>query len=407
MALSEETLLDIIERGDIEACAHFFDAASEADRGGVAKTTVREYQKRWNASLEETRSSPASVETAKLAVIAAARLSDFKRLSAPVWINEEHEVAMLATRPPALIQGLVEWFVEDNPHMVRCVLHLVEAGLCRQPEHENFLLGLMAWWGHADEEEGGLIAILRAHPEFLEHDLWRLLGTEGNGEWSLAAHDKYSVDFQRWDLALVGLSEEASVSRDKLLDTTLDVLARDFAQFRSSWYSRLHEALRPTIDERARRAAAYMRLLGSSISPTVSFALKALAKLDKAKRLEPSPLLAHIGPALTAKTKSSATLALRLVGRAAASPEHKVDAALLIAAALDHESADIQGRALDMLERLDVLDEDEVREAVAGARDLIAPSVRKRLDMLLPPDSEDATPADIEPLPSEPVERTL
>ena len=58
-------------------------------------------------------------------------------------------------------------------------------------------------------------------------------------------------------------------------------LARDFAAFRAGWFSRFHDQLKPTDAERAARADAYLRLLGSGIGSTVTFAVKAVEKLAK------------------------------------------------------------------------------------------------------------------------------
>ena len=88
------------------------------------------------------------------------------------------------------------------------------------------------------------------NPDLLIDDVWRIFEVEGGGENSLAAHDKYCPDSVSWRAALVELSNDGALSRERLLDTSLDALQRGFAQFRAQWYSALHEALRPTDDER-------------------------------------------------------------------------------------------------------------------------------------------------------------
>ena len=75
-----------------------------------------------------------------------------------------------------------------------------------------------------------------------------------------------------------------------LLDASLEALSRDFVQMRSGWFSRFHEELKPSLDERAARVDRYLLLLGSTIAPTVSFAVKALQKLDR-KGLVPAEAL--------------------------------------------------------------------------------------------------------------------
>ena len=59
--------------------------------------------------------------------------------------------------------------------------------------------------------------------------------------------------------------------------------ARDFSTYRAGWFSRFHESLAPTDDERAERADAYLGLLRSRVGPTVSFAV------GGARRGSPAP----------------------------------------------------------------------------------------------------------------------
>src|SRR5262249_43927225 len=134
----------------------------------------------------------------------------------------------------------------------------------------------------------------------------------------LAARDKYAHKPEgTWLHTLVALACEGKLARDRLLDASLDALGRDFAQFRAGWFSRFHEALEPTHEERASRAERYLHLLGSRIPPTISFALKALAILDKAGQLPPQTVVEAVSPALAARQKGTVLAGLKLLDRAA------------------------------------------------------------------------------------------
>ena len=104
--------------------------------------------------------------------------------------------------------------------------------------------------------------------------------------------------------------------RERLLDVSLAALARDFATYRAGWFSRFHESLVPTDEERAQRTDAYLGLLRSSVGPTVSMAIAALVKIDGAGRLPADDLLGRIGPVLGDGPAGTAKAALGLVGRA-------------------------------------------------------------------------------------------
>ena len=144
---------------------------------------------------------------------------------------------------------------------------------------------------------------IRSTPDIRDEDVWRLFEVEGGGELSLATFDKYIGGKLAggWASALVELAADGTLSRDRLLDESLCALERDFAQFRAGWFSRFHEQLEPTLEERAVRRDQYLGLLGSSIPPTVSFAVKAIGVLDKADKLTSEDVLAHIRPVLQAR----------------------------------------------------------------------------------------------------------
>ena len=110
----------------------------------------------------------------------------------------------------------------------------------------------------------------------------------------------------------------ASIGNGYLV-ASLDALNLGFAQFRASWFSRFHESLKPTPDERAARTERYLALLASPLGPTVSFALAALKIVQRVGKLDAGAVLARIEPAIFAKTAASAKGALALLANSARS----------------------------------------------------------------------------------------
>ncbi|RSN60764.1 ribonucleotide reductase [Amycolatopsis sp. WAC 04182] len=190
---------------------------------------------------------------------------------------------------------------------------------------------------------------LRAEPEALT-ELWELLTIEGNGDASFAAFDKYVRDEDKWSTALLELTETGEVDRTRLLDLTLDVLARDFAAFRAQWYAALHEALAPTPDERTKAQHRYARLCGSGLPRTVSFAVKALSLVDKQGTLDDEVALQHLPAAAAGRGAATAELALKLAGRIADRRPELTDLAdEVFEAALTHESSGVRALATTRL----------------------------------------------------------
>ena len=139
-------------------------------------------------------------------------------------------------------------------------------------------------------------ALVADDPGLLDVEVWRLFEVEGGGEDSLANHEKFFGD--RWGAMFRDLAARDPTMRERLLDASLAALARDFSTYRAGWFSRFHESLAPTDDERARRADAYLGLLRSRVGPTVSLAVAALARIPQSDRLPPedAPRADRAGP---------------------------------------------------------------------------------------------------------------
>ncbi|WHT15829.1 DUF6493 family protein [Crossiella sp. CA-258035] len=243
---------------------------------------------------------------------------------------------ILLARPPRERAALAGWLVEwqSGWDAVRVLAREGELEPVRTPEY------FAGWfrWSRRDLNTP-LAERLRAEPGALD-EVWELLPVEGIGDASFAAFDKYvPVDCQ-WSTALAELSRTGELDRARLLETSLEVLARDFAVFRARWYASLHEALTPSPVERAGWQHGYARLCGSGVPSTVGFAVKALAAVQKAGLLDAEVALRHLPAAAAGRGAGTAKLAVRLAakaGQAAAGLAGEV-----FAAAATHESAEVR-----------------------------------------------------------------
>jgi hypothetical protein len=186
-----------------------------------------------------------------------------------------------------------------------------------------------------------------------------------------------------WTYALMRLAAEGRLDRERLLDASLDALMRDFRGTTIGWYVHFHDELEPTPDERATRLERYLMLLANPTAIIVKLGLTALKAVEDAV---PADELARAAPApLTQRQKNLAVATLSLLEHAAARDE-KARPALLEAAAqaLAHERADVQERALKLIEQY----QDEVestaaaRAVVLGLADAVAPTLRERVSAL-------------------------
>ncbi|MEO0917092.1 MAG: DUF6493 family protein, partial [Pseudomonadota bacterium] len=274
---------------------------------------------------------------------------------------------------PDWIDAWVTSVIEDSPHTIQRIAPVWENGLCPRPTSDAFILG---YYAKGSVHSSGEIE----EDVFLSQDVWRFFEVEGGGEFSLAACDKYTTPASSWERKLLDYAEAGKLDRGRLLDASLDALERDFGQFVAGWYSRFHKALKPTPEETVDRAARYLKLLSSTVPPTVSFAIQAVQVADKAGAVSAQAMLDAVEPTLLARAKGTVTAGLRLVASAAKrDPSLSIKAAQVASLALVAEDAGLQTKALDLIDKLGGAQDDAVRAAVAEYVPLAAPPVRARM----------------------------
>ncbi|KRD43411.1 hypothetical protein ASE38_03935 [Cellulomonas sp. Root930] len=269
----------------------------------------------------------------------------------------------------------------------RTIRILERRGFASPPHDDTYTLALVGGLGVADTA-----ATLRADPQLLATELWRIFEVEGGGEVSLTAVDKYSHDDDNsWAATIRLLVASGDLDRDRVLDATLAALDRDFSAFRAGWFSRLWVSLEPTADESAARQSALRSLLRSDVKPTVALAVTHLRAVAGAGRMDDADTARALGPAALAPVKGTALAALRLVRDLYATGGASRDDVVHVASeALGHTHADVQRSAATLLVELGA------RDVVASMRAALAPSVA--VDFVAAahalPEPEPATPAD-------------
>ena len=369
-AMTPDDLERAVLDGDTTRVVALLTGATEAERlaCGARMVRLRKEHGDWT-SLATDRARNEATLLALLGTGTAAQIAAGRRMG-------RHEAArtVLRLRPEALLVELVPWMLERlGWQFVRA---LVRDGTIPRPSGDAYIVGMLD--GFIDAPE-----LLRDDPDLLDHEVWRAFEVEGTGDHSLADHDKYTPDAKSWSRALLDLAG-SRLDRSRLLDASLAALERDFPAFRAGWYSRFHEAMAPTPAERAARVDTYLRLLRSPVAPTVTFAVAALAIVEKSGRLDGDLLLAHVEPAVGVRAAGTAKAALRLIELAVRADPTLAGAAVRPAsAALVHGSADVQGRAIVLFETVLGPVDPETAALLAERGDDVAASIRPRLDALV------------------------
>lgn len=355
--ITKEKLESIICNGELDQLRALCRECAPEERTKFHTVAAKLYDEaskdRWLQPVEARRwnhiTRPITLNTAMIAALlfaSEAQLRKF-RFSVP-----EEAIAILQEIKPSWLPILGDILLEHGTGGFLTVRKLMKLDLIDKPKSENYFVALFAAprWSRTDQGKY-LTDYLLANEDLLE-DVWRLFEIEGDQEHNFASADKYTQQENTWETAFMKLSEEGILSRERLLTESLVSLDRGFIQFRAGWFSRFHEKLKPTIDEREYYAETYAKLLASSIPPTVSFALKALSELDSKDRLSEELLLKYITPALMSSTKGTVISALKLLERAAKrNPSIAGQVCTMAAESLQGPSADVQAQVIKFLKK--------------------------------------------------------
>ncbi|TAJ99913.1 MAG: hypothetical protein EPO36_10415 [Chloroflexota bacterium] len=319
-----------------------------------------------------------SLGPALMAAYGILTVTDIRRLG---WRSNHISAGLedvLRRRSPERLGPIVEFLLDEvGGRAWRVVRPLVRDGVVARPDRPSYTIAMLAGTRYRS------LAELRADdPWLLDVEVWRLFEVEGGGEDSLANHEKFFGD--GWGTVFRELAASGPGMRARLLDASLDALGRDFSTYRAGWYSRFHESLAPTDEERAERAEAYLRLLRSRVGPTVSFTVAALIRLSRAGRLPSDALLDRIGPVLADGPAGTAMSGLDLVaGAGAGSTADPRRAAITATEALANASADVQRAAIALIGKLVLGMDAAVATAMAARLGGIAASQRTSAAALL------------------------
>jgi hypothetical protein len=363
------------------------------ERRTQARFVVKRLETCIEGSLQETAKgrwswvspwSKTQREVARLATLGTATLGELKRLGqkgVPPPAEQERAIEMLALLRPEWLSNWAETLVDIAPRNWRLARRLVREGLSRKPTSAGYTLGMLErasfHWGKGAAPLADQLLEDRA---LLEDEVFRLFEVEGAGELSLGAHDKYSSSIHSWEEALAVLAVGGHLPRPRLLDASLDALSRDLPQFQAGWFSRFHERLAPTLEERIERHERYSALLTSRIPPKVSFALEALVRVDASGRPRSRELCEQLRPALRAPSRKTAAAAVKLLARIAHENADLRPAALLaLTEALSHERPDVQDAALKVIEKHGSRNDSHLLAAMNGRAAGVASSVRSRV----------------------------
>ena len=258
---------------------------------------------------------------------------------------------------------------------------LVKAGLIDRPQARGYVTGAVDGMHDqttSDSRATPLVDMLRAEPDWLRDELWRLFELE-----DAASHQPGEVEGLQGVPAgrrrCASWPPDGTVPRARLLDESLAALRRDFSPHApaGTTSSTTHSSPRPK-----------SMWSGSTSSwccwrPTIrrwwDSPCARSESVERGERLPAEDLFEAIPPALLLPVKGHATRAVKLAGRVLKrSPEAARLATPPLVETLAHEARDVQEAVLDVLERhRDLLSHQDCARIVALTADVDA-SVQTR-----------------------------
>ncbi|MEM6738421.1 MAG: DUF6493 family protein, partial [Bacteroidota bacterium] len=206
-------------------------------------------------------------------------------------------------------------------------------------------------------------------------DFWKVFEVEGVAEANMSSIEKYGGK-PFWDQTILKLITSKMIDRKEVLDKTFEPLRQEWIQFRSGWFTRFHEYLEPTVEERKEYEQQYLRLLSNSIPTNKSFAIKALTILSKNDLIDENAFVNSCEHVLISDKKSLVNSTIKILRRILdRDPSFNVVVSEKIVQALFLQDAGIQKEVFKVLEKT-VQNKIDFQPKLTPYIDLIVPSVK-------------------------------
>jgi hypothetical protein len=132
------------------------------------------------------------MEVAEVAAQWACSFSELKKLGWRAFPADELVFEIFTARRPAWLGDWVNWLCEVMPHRWSLVRRFVRQGLCRAPETDHYVLGMIVGVCAFHDNKNTIYSALLEDTDLLDKDIWRRFEVEGGKEFCLASRDKYS-----------------------------------------------------------------------------------------------------------------------------------------------------------------------------------------------------------------------
>lgn len=360
--LTFESLMSVFRGGGEDDVVRAFRGRSEAERRVVGPALIAFRQT--DQAYEQLKDSKCAVVAA---LFASCTLAEIKKLESKhrfgLYCTEGVRQVLLDRKPSWLSAWVTHALAAEarpSGRARRCwafIRLLVEDGLIEAPSSDEWILAMIQGLGEeaipvpreevlrVASEPGGwgrrrgalVLERLRNDPLVRDRDFWRWFEVPGRPSRTLSAKYPYPVS------AIVEVSREGILPRERLFASIFDALRRDFSENQAGWYRVLYDALVPTAAERAQYLRDLLDLLSSRLPGTVKFSIRELDLAQEEGSLPPAGYIAEVESTLITMPMVTAVAALRLLKKVLASaPEFGSIGAAAAAMGSHHPHPDVR-----------------------------------------------------------------
>lgn len=334
--------------------------------------------------------NPTSETRLKLALFALAPWAEVQRIRAwhvaPRYGKAQRDrellFQVLSNRKPDWLGKWVDKELEDTTFGDwEFVRSLVRAQLCPKPQVESYILRMLYGIRNQGDKQS-LKDRLLADSELLHDEIWRIFDVSPARGTILHTGDITYVprgdhpSFS-WSKTLLELAAEGKLDRQRLLAASLGSLLKNTEARNTTWFTKFHELLNPTAEERLTLQAVYLQLLSHPVPAVVGTALDALGILEKAELLDTIGFIDGVAAVFHLQPKAQPMSAVKMLGRIAArkkAPASNIAPALL--AGLVHSAPQVQQALVELLGKLNADAADLVASRLPELLPSLAPSVQ-------------------------------
>lgn len=387
--MNEEELNQVLKRHSVSACLSFFEGADETQRSALANCAIawlREYEK--TSYLE-------FLEPIRIAVISTCTMGQMRKFGKNCIPEPAFALSVFKERRPDWASEWLEFVGSKSPEKYPAMLSLfAKASLIPRPSSSEYFIEALCMLAKSDKpvskglkEDEGLLQGWRLffqNTEVLElivENAHRVLST--SGKIRFCAHSSMP---ETWMQAFLKLADDGVLSKDELVDVSLEALRRSEIKEVSEWLRNLLTAIALPLDDNLRRKKAYTRLLSATNQATVEWSLEVLNQMVNTKALTVLDLDPDVREMFLATGKSNPLRGLKLLKAIAkVRKDDSGQAALIAVSALQHASADVGVKAMDLIEHCGSRDDTDLVQSLQSQIASLTGSVKEKALQWLAP----------------------